>query len=578
MQSWTAALPERVAYEMDEFARRGLHATVQESELAQSARLVIDVELTHDAQPLRLRVVFPDSYPYLRPEVYALGLALERHQNPFEGNLCLLDRSTREWNTTDTAAWLVAERVPHLLGLLALGGGELHAGEAPQGEPVTTYFIEAGTAVFLPEEALGIPAEIASGTMRLAVGAQEPLTPRVRAGVIAVAAAPGGEGDRRWRASASGPFAARFDGRTLDGVWVRLAELPRTRDARELIAAARRVDPRAAQPPWQQTTNGRISILGLVLDEEVRQGEQEAGWLFVVRWRSTGAGGRREGAYVTRGERLAAEDLCARIPDLAGLGEKTVSVVGLGALGAPLAMELARAQVGTLRMLDFDAVEAGNIVRWPYGLGAVGHAKSEYLAAAIKQEYPFTSAVAYRRQIGDAPAQLTAGRPSEAAVLSTMMKDTDLLIDASAEIGLGALLSALSSAAGIPLLSLWATEGGWGGGVAYLPPGRGGCWYCLQHGLADASLPIPPAEPAAMVQPRGCGAPTFTGSSFQMLEIVLQAMRSTQRALTGSAKSATLHVCAARDEHGEELETPVWSTHAIPVHPACACCSLVVAA
>jgi molybdopterin/thiamine biosynthesis adenylyltransferase len=46
---------------------------------------------------------------------------------------------------------------------------------------------------------------------------------------------------------------------------------------------------------------------------------------------------------------------------------KRVGVVGLGALGAPVVLELAKNLTGELRILDGDHVDAGTIVRWPVG-------------------------------------------------------------------------------------------------------------------------------------------------------------------------------------------------------------------
>src|SRR5579864_9007258 len=52
---------------------------------------------TDDVGPVELRAEFPDFYPYVRPEVYATTLDLERHQNPFGKNLCLLGRRSDVW-------------------------------------------------------------------------------------------------------------------------------------------------------------------------------------------------------------------------------------------------------------------------------------------------------------------------------------------------------------------------------------------------------------------------------------------------------------------------------------------------
>jgi hypothetical protein len=580
MEPWTSRLPERLAYELAEFRRRGLEFTVDEQQLAEVGRLVLDGSLTVDSgdEPVALTVVFPDSFPYLRPEVYANGITLGRHQNPFEGNLCLLDRSTRAWNTDDTGAWLVAERVPLLLRLLAGSAEEMRANEVPQGEPITSFFpSDGGGAIFVGEEAQRVSAALDSGTLVLAVGSQEAPTVPLRAGLIAVSGRSRETGD--WQANADGAFARRFDGQRVQGRWVRLAAVPASRNPQDLLAAAREVSSGAIAPRWQRIRNGEISVLGVVVPEETTQGVIEDAWLFVVRRRQAGRA-RSEGAYITRGERLSIADQGARVPDAAGLQSRSVSIAGLGTLGAPLAFELARAQVGELHLLDFDTVEAGNIVRWPLGLSAVGYAKTDVIAGVIKHDYPFTKAQGQRFQIGNA-WRPRPDFPSEAQVLTNFLTGADLLVDATAEIGVSQLLATLAAEAAIPYLSLWSTEGGWGGAVAYIPPDAAACWFCLQLHLTDRSLAPPPAAPAASVQPRGCPFPTFTGSSFEMLEVVVQAMRILQRALTeDEARSpvAQLYTYAIRDADGSVLSVPRWDGLEVAPHAQCPHCAVDVAA
>lgn len=231
-------------------------------------------------------------------------------------------------------------------------------------------------------------------------------------------------------------------------------------------------------------------------------------------------------------------------------------------------------------MLDVDAVEAGNIVRWPFGISAVGHSKSECLAGAIAQEYPFTQTASFKQQIGAARRERAAPGESESVFLNRFVEGADLLIDATAEIGVGQLLAALAADAHIPLLSIWATEGGWGGAVAEFGPGHpgDGCWYCLQLRLADRSLPVPPAARGEAVQPRGCSTPTFTGPSFELQEIVMQAMRATRRMLLAPSERSLLHVCALRDPEGGELMAPAWASYALLAHPSCPCCTVAQAA
>src|ERR671936_164582 len=94
---WVQRFPGRLEWELDDFGRRGLHDfRLDEREIA-NGRVVLDGETTWKGETIPLRIVYPDLFPYFRPEVFAPGLKLGRHQNPFEGNLCLLEAPTRAW-------------------------------------------------------------------------------------------------------------------------------------------------------------------------------------------------------------------------------------------------------------------------------------------------------------------------------------------------------------------------------------------------------------------------------------------------------------------------------------------------
>ena len=129
----------------------------------------------------------------------------------------------------------------------------------------------------------------------------------------------------------------------------------------------------------------------VVVQEEVAQGAWEDSWLFVVGVRANTK--VPMGIYTARGARLTEADLLARLPAAARLNDASVGVVGLGSLGAPVAIELVRAQLGELRVMDFDGVEAGNIVRWTHGISAVGYLKTGVIGGWVTSEFPFTKVV-----------------------------------------------------------------------------------------------------------------------------------------------------------------------------------------
>lgn len=577
MRPWTETYPERLAYELAEFERRGLRFEPDQAALDKTAALALRGSIIWRERAVELVVVYPDSFPFLRPEVYAPDLKLERHQSPIERNLCLLDRSSRAWHVSDTGAWLVAVRVPHLLDLLELGGEDLLAGEAPQGEPESYYFPgQVGAVVFVPAEMLNLQDSERVGILELAFGQNEPPQQMLR-GCLAKLAVRSRKGKKRTLAEVGKPLRTRFAGERLEGRWVRLDRFPSGNQPADLLNAVAAVQPAFSQHHWHQLSLGvEISILGAVVPEEVRQGEWEDTWLFLVSLRRPAAGATT--CYIARGERLTADDLRARLPAETRLESKRIGVVGLGALGAPLTTELLRSQVGELRILDGDRVEAGNIVRWPLGISAVGHDKAALITAWGLAEYPFTRTLGWTHRIGAVRPDATppSGAVPETTLLTDFLDGLDVLVDATAELGVQHLLSTLADDAGIPQVYAWGTEGGWGGAIARVMPGQTGCWHCLQLALGEGTIMLPPGAPAAAVQPRGCATPTFAAASYALSPIVAQAGRVIARTLRGEGRY-DVFICELENEDGE-LEAPRWTSYALKVHAQCPCVHHAVAA
>lgn len=71
------------------------------------------------------------------------------------------------------------------------------------------------------------------------------------------------------------------------------------------------------------------------------------------------------------------------------LADKKIAIIGLGAIGSPVAEALARGGVRQLTLWDGDVVEAGNICRSIYDNADIGNVKAKALAAHIKRISPF---------------------------------------------------------------------------------------------------------------------------------------------------------------------------------------------
>jgi hypothetical protein len=169
-----------------------------------------------------------------------------------------------------------------------------------------------------------------------------------------------------------------------------------------------------------------------------------------------------------------------------------------------------------------------------------------------------------------------ASAHSEADLLTEFLDGVDLVIDATAEAGVQQLLAALADDVGIPQVYVTATAGGWGGIVARVIPRQTGCWWCLRRRVDDESIPHPPFAETGTTQPRGCSAPTWTGTSFDALPLVAQAARTATFTLLGgrdAAASADVFVCAQEAETSAQLGAPEWTTHRLDPHPECEACA-----
>lgn len=581
MKRWTERYPGRFEYEVQAFRdTEGLNFEVDADELKRSGRVILRGTLARAGrEPIELEVRYPDLFPFFRPEVFAPKEKFPRHQGLYRKNLCLLDRSTDQWLTDNTGAWLVSVRVAHLLDLLDGTPEDMQMAEAPQGEPLTTYLpFPPAAVIFMPGEIGDAAVGEESGDITLSIGASEQPFHGLRSCVSSLAADVSG-GKVKQLASVAEPLKSRFPNPVATGRWVRLSEMPEACDGASLLKAIRTAPgykkPRAVvRPSAPDGFPTRSYWFGVVLQDEVEQGVWKDTWFFLVTHdKKHGRGTTEEVAVIIRVEPMSAEDLATRIPTLTGLSDKVVALVGLGALGAPLALELLRAQVGQLRLLDCDIVSGGTIVRWPLGLNAVGHLKTDLIRDFAAQNYPFTVMRPYNHRLGNVIGEGELEESPPGDVVDELLDGVHMVIDATAEFGVRHFLSTVADERGIPQVYLSATQGGWGGVVARVLPGQTGCWWCLQTCLTDGTIKDAPFAPGATVQPRGCGSRTWTGSSFDALSLVAQAARVVSfTLLAGRAEGANdVFVCDQKAPSAAELSAPTWTSYPLGRHQACAC-------
>lgn len=147
------------------------------------------------------------------------------------------------------------------------------------------------------------------------------------------------------------------------------------------------------------------------------------------------------------------------------LKNSTVLIVGVGGLGTHLALILARAGVGVLRLVDFDVVDNSNLQRQPlYFDKDVGKPKAQLAKAELAKHNPNSTIHAHALRLDDDNAK-------------TVLAGVDLAVDCSDNFALRYALNRACVSLGVPLLSTSAT--GRAGQLALFEPAKTGCYVCL---------------------------------------------------------------------------------------------------
>ena len=148
---------------------------------------------------------------------------------------------------------------------------------------------------------------------------------------------------------------------------------------------------------------------------------------------------------------LKEEDLLKR--NLKGIAKKLkkveVCILGLGGLGSNVAVLLARAGIGSLKLVDFDMVEASNLNRQQYRISHIGLKKTEAMKTIIKEINPFveveTLDIKVNREnihsiVGDIEIVVEAFDRAETKAMTLeelLAKKNKIVVSASGMAGLG---------------------------------------------------------------------------------------------------------------------------------------------
>lgn len=579
--NWERRYPGRLGSELQALKSAGITPTVDYGG-PDGAQLSLTFDWPLDPGTfLRLRAVYPDSFPHIRPQVFLLsGLdpIPQRHVSPGEGNVCLLGRDSRQWLPSWTLHRLLSEQLKDALR----GTGE----EDRQGEPAEYWWNAWGRAgsFCLVDSAWGL-GDSREGTLvvRYVVVEGQAVREHNSNGELVFQAFIAEVRDR------AGALVHEWDGplpssllkarQELRIPWVRVDEtvLPSHPVERQLGQLRQGHEWLQRLRPQRYVSGSRVDPFAIVHSSELSFNETGLGWIIALVTGhpkaftpSANRENRRKRLSVVPVYRAGRRDVGYRVPSVKLLRDKRVLLIGTGSIGAPIAIELARSGCGALHLIEHDLVEPGNTVRWPIGTSAWGHRKLDALSGFLGSEYPATDLWIHPHQIGQVGPVPDARGDDE--VIEQLLNQVDIVIDASASHGVTTFLSDCCRAAGLPLISASATPTV-EGGVVVLHGTSGGCPNCLEHAWYEGSI-LPPrgrGSEDALNQPPGCAERTFIGAGYDLQELSLQAVRLAIAVLSQARVDESLVQTLSLSEGDGRGLPPCWREDPLPKHSQCRC-------
>lgn len=139
-------------------------------------------------------------------------------------------------------------------------------------------------------------------------------------------------------------------------------------------------------------------------------------------------------------------------PDARTLQQKRVAILGVGAIGSHVAEQLARAGLGSLRLIDHDLLWPANLIR---------HAAPPGTPAATLKTVALQEHLGQYQWIKiDIPPQTLDGCVWTLSGLRDVLQGADLTVDATGHAGLAELVARVGRSMGRPFLSVALFRGG----------------------------------------------------------------------------------------------------------------------
>lgn len=562
---WWDSSQHSVEDEQAWFAEAELDFTLDEQLLSSGEVVVFHGNLRLGKRNSPATVIYPPAYDAgQHPVVVAPGLDIGRHRAP-NGALCLDHPVLGEMAPMCGAE--AVERAERLWGLWEHDRSALHDEEADAPDPWGNHVEHAGESavlVDLPEA----PGE--RGYLDVGLSSLSPF----RGSLLRLRQT---HPEPREVAARSAGIAPLVGEQRVEGAWVRLdapppdPRLPALYDwlRSEHSALFRQATNYADAHPDPRMP----ALLGFVFpDEGPRRGAFHDAWLFLL----LRSNGRME---APRPIALRGDETWIRQPNLSSISQRSVALLGAGALGSQIASLLARAGVERFLLVDHDVLTAGNRVRHELDLTDVGRLKTAALANRLRRINPWCEVRERPQRLGGISASVLGAIQTADDQLAGELLNADLIVNATADSVAGSHCAKLARGAGSTVLHAWVGPGAWGGRILIQRNGErpSGCTECLarwQSGNGGVEVPPLPEDPDPVeVLDEGCADPSFTGPGFELTAAASAAARVAVQLLgSGAAYPPADFDLLTLGFRALASARPESRGSRLPPHPDCSIC------
>lgn len=356
-----------------------------------------------------------------------------------------------------------------------------------------------------------------------------------------------------------------------------------------------------------QVEQGTLLFIGLRYPGR----DSQPDWLFLVARASEavtrdmekqGQGVRRDvlraaRIYAARRHPVSRRDLEVRNGAIAGtLGDRTVLLLGAGALGGDVADALGKAGVGKLIIVDHDRMRPGNAIRHVAGIAATGLTKPDAVRHVIRQHNPFVV-------VESMPCSAT----DDLEYLEELLGTADLVVSTIADENTEHVVNEAAVRLGKSVVYGRALRAGTAARVFRVRPMRDACKACLALYRESAAVSRPEADDRGVegrrtshvdgvirewvnvperegeVIAHECGNPVLAGSAVDLriaasltAQVALDELQS-RGAEPAAAETSWNSLVWTREAlpeptHPELVRPYATLLQRIPPHPACPVC------